>query len=71
MAYPEEFSCKATISLERSRRRGRIGVIVKGIDRKGVTIAQGHTEVRASIENLALSTQALKGIGQPHDVANV
>ena len=71
MAYPEELSYKAAMALECLGVEARIGVIVKGIDNEGVTITQALTEVRASIENLALSMQPLKRIGQPHDVANV
>ena len=46
MPFPEELSCKATRALERLGVQVRTGVMVKGIDREGVTIAQGSTEIR-------------------------
>jgi len=46
MPFPEELSGKATQSLERLGVQVRTGVMVKGIDREGVTIAEGSTEVR-------------------------
>lgn len=46
MPFPEELSCKATRALERLGVQVRTGVMVKGIDREGVTIAQDSTEIR-------------------------
>ncbi len=46
MPFPEELSRKATKSLERLGVQVRTGVMVKGIDRQGVTIAQDSTELR-------------------------
>ena len=46
MPFPEELSRKATKSLERLGVEVRTGVMVKDIDREGVTIAEGSTEVR-------------------------
>ena len=43
--YPEELSRKATAALERLGVQVRTGVMVKGIDREGVTFTQGSTEV--------------------------
>lgn len=46
MPFPEDLSRKATQSLERLGVQVRTGVMVKGIDREGVTIAQGSAEIR-------------------------
>lgn len=46
MPFPEELSRKATKSLERLGVQVRTGIMVRDIDREGVTIAQGSTEVR-------------------------
>jgi len=46
MPFPEELSRKATKSLERLGVQVRTGVMVKAIDREGVTIAQDPTEIR-------------------------
>lgn len=46
MPFPEELSRKATESLERLGVEVRTGVMVKDIDREGVTIAQGSADVR-------------------------
>jgi NADH:ubiquinone reductase (H+-translocating) len=46
MPFPEDLSRKATRSLQRLGVQVHTGVMVKGIDREGVTIAQGSTETR-------------------------
>jgi len=46
MPFPEELSGKATQSLERLGVQVRTGVMVKGIDREGVTTTEGSSEVR-------------------------
>jgi NADH:ubiquinone reductase (H+-translocating) len=46
MPFPEKLSCKATTALERLGVEVRTGVMVKGIDREGVTIDQSSTEIR-------------------------
>ena len=45
MPYTEKLAHKATEALERLGVQVRTGVMVKDIDREGVTIAQGSTEV--------------------------
>jgi len=46
MPYPEDLSHKAAKSLEGLGVQVRTGVMVKGIDREGVTAMRGSTEVR-------------------------
>jgi NADH:ubiquinone reductase (H+-translocating) len=46
MSFPEELSRKAAKSLERLGVQVRTGVMVKGIDRDGVTFAQSSSDVR-------------------------
>jgi NADH dehydrogenase len=46
MPFPEELSRKAAKSLDRLGVQVRTGVMVKGIDREGVRIAQGSAEIR-------------------------
>jgi NADH dehydrogenase len=46
MPFPEELSCKATKALTELGVQVRTGVMVKRIDREGVTIAQGSAEMR-------------------------
>ena len=46
MPFPEELSCKATKALAELGVQVRTGVMVKGIDREGVMIAQDSTEIR-------------------------
>jgi NADH:ubiquinone reductase (H+-translocating) len=46
MPFPEDLSRRATKALERLGVKVRTGVMVKAIDREGVTIAQGPTEIR-------------------------
>ena len=44
--FPEELSRKANKALERLGVQVRTGVVVRGIDREGVTIAEGARELR-------------------------
>jgi NADH:ubiquinone reductase (H+-translocating) len=46
MPFPEELSCKATKALTELGVQVRTGVMVKNIDREGVTIAEGSTDRR-------------------------